>query len=193
MIKIYQKGAVILETVAKKVPLKDTSSKKIKKVVADMKQALAEHEDGIAISAPQIGVSLRIFVISEKAFIFAGQLKGEVKKPPTANTKKVAQKSKKKECEDLVFINPEIIKLSKERQWLEEGCLSVRWVYGNVLRAKKTKIRAYNEKGKKFERGGSGIMAQIFQHEIDHLDGILFTEKAKDLYVSYPPKDEKAK
>lgn len=192
MIKIYQKGEAVLETVAKKVPLKDIPSKKIKKVIADMKQALAEHEDGIAISAPQIGVSLRIFVISEKAFIFTEQSKNGTK-PALASTKKSTKKGTKKESNDLVFINPEIIKLSKEKQWLEEGCLSVRWVYGNVLRAKKTKIRACDEKGRKFERGGSGIMAQIFQHEIDHLNGILFTEKAKDLYVSYPPKNEGAK
>ncbi len=193
MIKIYQKGEAVLETVAKKVPLKDISSKKIKKVVADMKQALSEHEDGIAISAPQIGVSLRIFVVSEKAFIFTGQLKGEVKEVPIGNTKKTTKKSKKKETNDLIFINPKIIKLSKEKEWLEEGCLSVRWVYGKVLRSKKTKIRAYDEKGKRFERGGSGVMAQIFQHEVDHLNGILFTEKAKDLYVSKPSKNEKAK
>ena len=64
---------------------------------------------------------------------------------------------------------------------MEEGCLSVRWLYGKVERSKKIKIRAYDEKGERFEVGVSGLLAQIYQHEIDHLHGILFIDKANTI------------
>ena len=81
----------------------------------------------------------------------------------------------------MTFINPELLKISKGKHWVEEGCLSVRYLYGKVERATKATIRAYGEDGKMFTRGGSGILAQIFQHEIDHLEGVLFTDKAKEI------------
>ena len=70
---------------------------------------------------------------------------------------------------------------------MEEGCLSVRYLYGKVSRANQATIEAYDEKGKKFQRGGTGLLAKIFQHEVDHLNGILFIDKAKNL-EEIPPK-----
>ena len=87
---------------------------------------------------------------------------------------------------DLVFINPKISKLSREKEWLPEGCLSVRWLYGKTLRSKKAMITAYDENGKKFTRGASGLLAQIFQHETDHLNGILFIDHAKEIKEEKP-------
>jgi peptide deformylase len=101
---------------------------------------------------------LRIFVVSKRAFT-----------------------EKAKESEDTTFINPEIITISKDRKLMPEGCLSVRWLYGNARRASRVKVRAQDENGTTFERTGTGLIAQIFQHEIDHLDGILFTDHAKDI------------
>ena len=129
-----------------------------------MKNGLAKEDEGVAIAAPQIGASLRIFVVSKKIFQLID-----------------AGKSDKDKFDDLVFINPEIIKLSKEKEEMEEGCLSVRDYYGKIKRSTKTTVRAYDENGKIFERGGSRLLAQIFQHEIDHLNGILFTDSAKDV------------
>ena len=83
--------------------------------------------------------------------------------------------------EDLVFINPRITRLSQKKVWLEEGCLSVRFQYGKMKRAAKVTVEAEDRNGQKFTWNGSGIMAQVFQHEIDHLDGILFTDKAIDI------------
>jgi peptide deformylase len=92
-----------------------------------------------------------------------------------------------------VFINPQITKFSKEKKWMEgEGCLSVRWVYGKVERATKVTLRAYDEYGNVFERGASGLLAHIFQHEVDHLDGILFIDKAKDLEEADPEEVQKS-
>ena len=87
---------------------------------------------------------------------------------------------------DLIFFNPKIKKLSKEKQLLEEGCLSVRYLYGMVLRSAKAQLEALDENGKKFSRGTSGLLAQIVQHENDHLDGILFIDKATDVKEVLP-------
>ena len=89
---------------------------------------------------------------------------------------------------DLIFINPKITKLSQKKGWVPEGCLSVRWLYGKTLRSQKASIEAYDEHGKKFIRGASGLLAQIFQHETDHLDGILFIDHAKDIKEELPGK-----
>ncbi|KKR29796.1 MAG: Peptide deformylase [Parcubacteria group bacterium GW2011_GWC1_39_8] len=162
--KILQKDAPILRRTAKAVLVKDIKSKKIRNILDKMKKALHREEDGVAIAAPQIGESLRIFLVSGKALALISK-------------KKVVDNNK--DLEDLIFINPEIIKISKKKNGVEEGCLSVRWLYGQVKRSEKITIRAYNEDGKRIERGASGLLAQIFQHEIDHLDGILFIDKAE--------------
>lgn len=78
-----------------------------------------------------------------------------------------------------VYANPEIIKASTTTIENEEGCLSVPGVYGIVDRAKKIRFRAINRHGRKVEFDASGFQGTIYQHEIDHLNGILFIDKAK--------------
>jgi peptide deformylase len=83
---------------------------------------------------------------------------------------------------DKVFINPEIIKASKVKKSMRgEGCLSVRFTYGTTKRFDKATVKALDEQGKEFIMDGSGLLAQIFQHEIDHLNGILFIDHAHDI------------
>jgi peptide deformylase len=79
------------------------------------------------------------------------------------------------------FINPKIIKKSILKEWGEEGCLSVPHVFGMVKRSKKVYCEYFNIKGEKKSIEAYGLMARILQHEIDHLDGILFIDKAKDI------------
>ena len=79
------------------------------------------------------------------------------------------------------FINPKIIKKSILKEWGEEGCLSVPNVFGMVKRNKKIYCEYYNIKGEKKAIEASGLMARILQHETDHLDGILFIDKARDI------------
>src|SRR3989344_1981681 len=74
-----------------------------------------------------------------------------------------------------------VIKASGKREEVGEGCLSVPDHYGIVSRAKNCTIRAYDEHGKLFERGAGGLLAQIFQHECDHLDGMLFDVVAAEV------------
>lgn len=180
MTKILQKEAKELRVVAKLVPLDEIGSKKIKTVLKNMALALEKEEDGVAIAAPQIGENLRIFIVSHRAFEMFEDIKTK------------AEDKKPKVFKDKVFINPEITKLSKEKDMMEEGCLSVRFLYGKVLRSKKATVKALDENGKQFTMGGSGILAQIFQHETDHLDGVLFIDEAVDL-EEIPPEKLKRK
>lgn len=174
-IEILQIGNPILEQICVPIEEKDIKSEEIKKLLKDMKNAVESQYDGIAISAPQIGKNLRVFLISNRVYEVLGESKEEAK-------------NKK----DLVFINPKITKFSKEKAWVEEGCLSVRNVFGRVQRSKKVSAEALNENGEKVKRGFSGILSQIIQHESDHLDGILFVTKAKDLQEILPAEDIKA-
>ena len=174
MTKILQQDAPILRLHAEPVNPKDFNSPRLEKILSDMKSSLETEEDGVAIAAPQIGVPLRIFVVSHRAFTT------EVSSDKTSKKEALAS-SQKTTIRDMVFINPEITKLSRKKVWLPEGCLSVRWLYGEVYRAQKATIRAYDENGKIFTRGGSGLIAQIFQHETDHLNGILFVDHARNV------------
>lgn len=169
MATIIQKDNPVLRAHAAEVPLADITGKKIKKIIADMQKALATQPDGVAIAAPQIGASVRIFVVSGRVFEGAfergvGMPEGEVVKMP-----------------DAVYINPVITKLSKKKRWMHEGCLSVRPLWGEVERSINATIEAYDEHGTKFKRGAGGLLAHIFQHETDHLDGVLFIDKARNV------------
>jgi len=172
MVIIVQNGDKVLRKISKEVPIESIKKPKIQGIIAEMNEALDSQYDGVAIAAPQIGVSLRIFVVSSKVFD-DDFIRGE-------KTAKPISPNKKKEP-NLVFINPVLKKISKDRKLMSEGCLSVRPIYGKVRRATRATVEAYNAEGKKFEKSATGLLAHIFQHETDHLDGVLFIDKAKDL------------
>ncbi|MBU6231971.1 MAG: peptide deformylase [Patescibacteria group bacterium] len=160
---ILQRENPVLRETARSVPPGEIGSPAVAKVIDDMKRAVHSQKDGVAIAAPQIGSNLRIFLIN-----------GELLRQ--------ADKRLKHDGSDLVFINPEIVRTSREKKDVEEGCLSVRWLYGKVKRSVRVTLKALNEKGEHVERGASGLLAQIFQHEVDHLNGILFIDKAKEVW-----------
>lgn len=176
MKEIVQKENPVLREKAKTVPLELIESDKIKTVIKNMREALQSQEDGVAIAAPQIGESLRIFVVSGRVY--------HIMKKDSDETKDI-------KYPDEIYINPEITKISRRKHKVEEGCLSVRWLYGKVKRAEKVTVEAFDENGKKISRGGSGLMAQIFQHEVDHLDGVLFIDKAENI-EEIPPEKQHA-
>lgn len=162
MTSIVQDPAPVLRAVAHTVGATDITSTKIRSVIAQMKEALAQEDDGVAIAAPQIGESLRIFVVSHKA--------------------------SKQFTDDMTFINPSIVRIGKKKEEMSEGCLSCRWKYGITRRATSCTVRALNEQGNEFVISGRGLLAQIFQHEIDHLDGVLFIDKATNIKDIPPEK-----
>lgn len=106
---------------------------------------------GVGLAAPQVGENLRIFVINV----------GD------GNIRKV--------------INPEFLEISKEIEQNEEGCLSIPGIYKKVERAKKIKIRYQNEKGNEVIEEAEDLLARAFQHEYDHLEGILFIDKVSPI------------
>ena len=177
MVTIVQKNNVALREKSVDVARSEITSPRTKKIIAEMKRALDGEPDGVAIAAPQIGENVRIFVVSEKVFELSDNF---------AERREEQKQLEQKKYGHLVFINPKLKKLSRQKRWLEEGCLSVRWLYGKVNRSIKGTVRAYDEKGKLFERGASGLLAQAFQHEIDHLEGILFIDKAKEIREMHP-------
>ena len=169
MTTIVQTGNKVLREKAKEINLAEIKSAKIKKILAQMTDALSVAKDGVALAAPQIGIPLRIFIV----------LKEYTENKTAQELKEIKEKKVKPEI--VVFINPKITKISKKKQTVREGCLSVVGIFGAITRAEKVTAEAYNEKGEKFSRGASGLLAQIFQHEMDHLNGILFTDSAKDV------------
>ena len=118
----------------------------LRKLAADMFETMYAAQ-GIGLAAPQVGVSKRVTVID----LSAG----------------------KDPAKKLVLVNPEIT-FSEGKQYEEEGCLSFPDIREKVVRAFKVKIRAQDEKGKWFEVDGEDVLSRCFQHEIDHVDGMLF-------------------
>ena len=118
----------------------------LRQLVADMFETMYAAQ-GIGLAAPQIGVSKRVTVIDLSA----------------------AKELEKR----MVLINPEII-YREGRLYEEEGCLSFPEIREKVVRSAKVKIRAQDEYGKWFEAEGEELLSRCMQHEIDHLDGVLF-------------------
>jgi peptide deformylase len=130
-----------------------------KQIVQNLKDTLnnAKNPEGAGLAAPQIGILQRIILV--RNFL-----------PNPSNRRKPV-------IQEFALINPRIISKSKELQLDWEGCLSVPDTYGRVERNYKIKVRAQDENGDEIKINVSGLFAQIIQHEIDHLDGILFTTK----------------
>ena len=149
--KILTSETPSLRRKSKKVSRVD---KKIIALVKDMKETLRAQKDpeGVGLAAPQIGKNLRIFVVrlSQNKLI-------------TVINPKVLSKSKKSSVD--------------KKEEILEGCLSIPNLFGPLKRAEKIRIEFLDEKGKKITKEFVGMEAQIVQHEIDHLDGILFVDK----------------
>ncbi|HEY0010317.1 MAG TPA: peptide deformylase [Candidatus Paceibacterota bacterium] len=159
---IVQDGDPVLREVSLAVAEDQFGTPELAAIVDRMAAALDGERDGVAIAAPQIGIPLRIFVVRYDRL-----------SPHPEDAPEVPDVG--------VYINPEFIRASRRRIEMDEGCLSVRRVYGKTLRHERASVRARLPDGRTFERGGGGILAQIFQHETDHLDGVLFIDHAHDL------------
>lgn len=166
MKEIVQDGAPVLREVAEPLPEGLFGSTELKRLISDMSVALDREPEGVALAAPQIGVSWRLFIVRVDRTL----------PPPLENTKNAPIPP-----EIEVYINPEIVKTSRKRSLADEGCLSVRGVYGTTNRHERVTLRARRADGSRFERGASGLLAQIFEHEVDHLNGILFIDHAEHL------------
>ena len=132
--------------------------KELHTLLDDMVETMRD-APGVGLAAPQIGLSDRILVIEYH------------------------EKEEDEEFEDAPkkvwrIINPEIVKVSEETLMGVEGCLSIPGLLGEVERHAELQVKALNKHGKPVKIKAKGWLARIFQHEIDHLNGILFTERA---------------
>ncbi len=118
----------------------------IRQLAEDMFETMIE-ADGVGLAAPQVGKSIRMFVV-------------------------IADDDVRR-----VFINPQIIKTSQETGEYDEGCLSIPQVYETIVRPVAVTVQALNEKGRPFTLDADGLLARIIQHEYDHLDGILYIDR----------------
>lgn len=126
---------------------------RLEQLLDDMTQTL-DAADGVGLAAPQVGILRRAVLVIETNV-------------PEGESEYVIE-----------LINPEIIEATGEQEGAE-GCLSVPGEYGIVKRPEHVKVRAQNRRGEWFEVEGDGLTARCFCHEIDHLDGIVFTSKAE--------------
>jgi len=132
--------------------------KDLKTLLDDMVETMRE-APGVGLAAPQIGLSDRIIVVE----YYEREEDEEIEDAP----KKV-----------WAMINPEIIKASEEKLMGVEGCLSIPGLLGEVERHAEIEVKGLNKHGKIMKVKAKGWLARIFQHEIDHLNGVLFTELA---------------
>ena len=151
-----------LHAIAEAVTAEEFADGTVDKIVRDLRSAIKTYDvDGyaaVAIAAPQIGVSKRVFLIEDQS--------DDADRLPT-----------------IVAVNPRFTNVSKKMQDMSEGCLSIPDTYGIVRRHKNVTLEAEDETGATFTRGAGGLLAQIMQHEYDHLDGILFTNRAEKTWT----------
>lgn len=149
------------ELLRKKSRTVDVIDEKIVEILEDMHETLRASKDGIGLAAPQVGILKRLVVID------LSSEDGEVYK----------------------LVNPVIIK-TKGEQVCREGCLSVPGMLGDVVRPKEIVVEALNEKGQKIKIKAQDLLAIVLSHEIDHLDGVLFIDKATELFDNVEEEEE---
>lgn len=143
-----------------------------------MKETLSHTPDGVGLAAPQVGESLRIFIVSDEAEeIDRAQKAGWKRRKAESLEKKENEPYEKRAWKYYVFVNPVVKKISRAMLEDAEGCLSVPKKYGTVMRYEKITVEARDEHGKKITRGASKFFARVMQHELDHLEGVLFIDK----------------
>jgi len=144
--------------------------KNLQTLIDDMVETMRE-APGVGLAAPQVGVSEQVIVVEY------------------AESEEVEEGEEPKEVEPklYVMVNPEIVKSSPDTVFGVEGCLSVPGLVGEVERKNEVRIKALNRRGEPMKLKADGWLARIFQHEIDHLNGVLFTDLATQVWQPEEP------
>ena len=148
---IITDGHPTLRKVAKKVDLKEIDDPLFQQLIDDMFETMYK-APGVGLAAPQVNVSKRLFVMDVH----------------------------EDEHEPAVVINPKI-ELAEEEVELTEGCLSVPGMVGEITRFRRMAVSGLDRNGEKIRLEGEGLFAQCLQHEIDHLNGVLYIDRAKNI------------
>jgi len=137
----------------------DQNYPNLKQLIEDMFETMYV-SDGVGLAAPQIGKSIRLLVIDAS---------------PMAEEEPSLKDFKK------VFINAKITEMSEDTELMQEGCLSIPGIHEEVKRSNKIRIQYYDENFEFYDEHYEGFAARVIQHEYDHLDGILFTDKVSPI------------
>jgi len=143
----------------KSLPVSQFNTKELSELLQDMRDTMA-HLNGAGLAAPQIAVPLRVVIF------------GVTSNPRYPDIEPVP---------DTVLINPVLTPISDEMEEGWEGCLSVPGMRGWVPRFRRLKYSGFDEQGQRFERLADGFHARVVQHEVDHLDGVLYPMRIRDL------------
>jgi len=150
VLRIRTWGDPVLKTRAREI---EPVTGDVRRLAQDMLETLQAENNGVGLAANQVGSTQRIFVAELPAKVGPSQR--------------------------YVLINPVITSRSKEMETAEEGCLSFPGIYGPVERHLEVEIRGQDLEGKPVALKGKGFLARVFQHELDHLEGIVFIERMK--------------
>lgn len=156
ILPIYAYGQPVLKKIASDI---DASYPNLATLIDNMWQTMY-NAHGVGLAAPQIGLDIRLFVVD------------------TVQTKDEEDAG---EGIKTVFINAKILEESGDEWAYEEGCLSIPFVRGDVMRQPNITIEYYDENFTKHTKTFDGLNARVIQHEYDHIEGILFVEKLKPL------------
>jgi peptide deformylase len=161
----------VLQRKARKVTNFD---KDLQTLIEDMIETMRD-APGVGLAAPQVGVSQQVIVVEYAEPEEVGEGEEPIEVEPKL----------------YVMVNPEIVKQSPETVMGVEGCLSVPLLVGEVERAHEVRIKGFNRRGQPMKLKADGWLARIFQHEIDHLNGVLFTERATQIWQPEEPIEDK--
>jgi len=159
ILQVAYLGRPVLREVAGKIKKNEIENPEFQSFLDDLLQSMLFH-DGVGLAAPQVFNSTRVVAVWV---------------PPEMDD------AKGEGIEPTVFINPELHDSSKEMVNGWEGCLSLRDLRGIVPRHEAVTLRALDRNGTKVEKRIEGFMARVLQHEVDHLDGVLFPDRMQDL------------
>ena len=140
-----------------------TFNKNLQTLIDDMIETMRE-APGVGLAAPQVGISDRVLVVE----YYEDE---EAEQQEDASRKKV-----------WAMVNPEIVKVSEEKVMGVEGCLSIPTLVGEVERHEAIQVKGLNRRGQPMRVKAQGWLARIFQHEIDHLNGVVFTDIATKVW-----------
>ena len=160
-----QFGNPILRSKARLLSSKEILSAETKELIVNMRFTLENKKYGVGLAAPQVGVSASISVIA-------------IKPTPTRPELKPL---------NMTIINPSIVKTYGSLKPMWEGCISGTELYGKAMRYDKIRLHWFDEDARQHEEDFESILAQVLQHETDHLNGILFVDRVKDTksYITF--------
>ena len=164
--EVLKMGNPTLRVKASPVSLEELKTPEFKQLIQDMFETM-EEEDGIGIAAPQIGISKQVAIVG---------IPNENPRYPAAEE----EDQDEPEFEVLVVVNPTVTVTNPEKSGFWEGCLSVPGLRGYVERPKAIKVEYTDLEGKSQVIDADGFAATVFQHELDHLDGVLYVDKVLD-------------